>query len=231
MVIQSWHKHFQGLLNTDVQKDVIWIAMEVMEKGRLGDLEKVFFIAWGMWYRTNQQIFEHKTIQPNMAIDKTLSIATEYKEVRDVRHPRKTQCSCALKLNVDGAIFEDQEKVGVAMLLRNDRGLVLFSASKMENGVIIDPMEVELLAILRGLQLCIRMGILELVIESDSLMLVEELNNTSESRLARGNLVHEVKKLIKRIPRYSVQHKGRMANEAAHNLARYAKHLEDLIVW
>ncbi|XP_042939414.1 uncharacterized protein LOC122274444 [Carya illinoinensis] len=172
-----------------------------------------------------------------MAIDKALFIAAEYKEVRDVRHLRKTQYSCwqppssgNLKLNVDGAIFEDQDRADVGMLLRNDRGVVLFSASKKENGV-TDPMEVELLAILRGLQLCILMGIPDLVIESDSLMLVEELNNSSESRSAWGNLVHEVKELIKRIPRYSVQHKGRMANEAAYNLARYAKHLEDLIVW
>ncbi|XP_042942934.1 uncharacterized protein LOC122277122 [Carya illinoinensis] len=150
-----------------------------------------------------------------MAIDKALSITVEYKEVRDVRHLRKTKYSCwqppslgVLKLHVDGAIFEDQDRASVGMLLRNDRGVVLFSTSKKENGV-NDPMGVKLLAILRGLQLCIPMGILDLVIESDSLMLVGELNNISESRSAWGHLVHEVKELMKRIPRCLVQHKGR----------------------
>lgn len=73
------------------------------------------------------------------------------------------------------------------------------------------------------------MDILELVIENNFLLLIEELNDTSDSR-SWDNLVHKEKELMKRISRYSVQYKRRMTNEAAYNLASYPKHLEDLII-
>lgn len=94
--------------------DFLQVAMDVMEAGKSSDHEKLFLIAWDIWHRRNQQIFEGKNIQPVTVIDKAMSIAAKYKEVKDVRHPRKIQSSCwqppsqgVLKLNVDGAIFED----------------------------------------------------------------------------------------------------------------------------
>ncbi|XP_042939410.1 uncharacterized protein LOC122274438 [Carya illinoinensis] len=56
-----------------------------------------------------------------------------------------------LKLNVDGALFSDQFRSGIGVVLRDDRGQVLFAASKPEEAL-ADPMEIELIAMLRGLQ-------------------------------------------------------------------------------
>lgn len=116
------------------------------------------------------------------------------------------------------------------MMLRNESCGKLLSTSKKENGV-NDPMEVELLVILRVLQIYIPIGISELVIESNSLLMFKKLLAIGESMSVWGNLVYTMKNMMKMISRCSIQHKGHMANVATHTLAKYVTHLNDLIIW
>lgn len=77
----------------------------------------------------------------------------------------------ALKLNIDGAIFLFLHSVGVRRILRDETGTVLMADSikGMEGN---DPTEIELIAIMRGLQLCILMDIVDLIVDSDSLLTI-----------------------------------------------------------
>ncbi|KAF5459270.1 hypothetical protein F2P56_023231, partial [Juglans regia] len=81
-----------------------------------------------------------------------------------------------LKLNVDGAIFSELHKAGVGVVLRDDAGKVILSASKVEFEV-NNAEAFETLAIFHALQLCASMGIHRLIVESDSLMTTQVLNN------------------------------------------------------
>ncbi|KAF5444777.1 hypothetical protein F2P56_033882 [Juglans regia] len=124
-----------------------------------------------------------------------------------------------MKLNVDGAVFQDQHRAGVGIILRDANGEVLLTASKKEKEV-NDPAEVELLAMLRGLQLCPPLGIEELIMESDSLLMVTQVQAVEEYWSLLGNIVKEIKLLMKRFRRCTIQHVGRMGNVAAHKLTR-----------
>lgn len=62
----------------------------------------------------------------------------------------------------------------MGIILRNANANVIISASKTENEV-NDPIEIELLAIFRGLQLCVPLSLHKLILESDSLLMVREL--------------------------------------------------------
>lgn len=73
-----------------------------------------------------------------------------------------------LKINVDGEVFFDNYKAGIDMILRDENGETIQAASIAELGV-KEPEDLELLAILKGLQLCLRMGIKKIIIESDCL--------------------------------------------------------------
>lgn len=75
----------------------------------------------------------------------------------------------------------------------------------------------------RGLQIYIPLGIPKLLIESDSLMLVNEVLSDKESMALFGNMVFEIKRLMKCFSKCSIEHIGprRMANEATHELAKY----------
>lgn len=66
-------------------------------------------------------------------------------------------------MNVDGALFTNLQEVGVGIVLRDNKGEVILATS-MRVQSNFDPMIVESLAILRGLQLCMYMGIPQLVI-------------------------------------------------------------------
>lgn len=82
-----------------------------------------------------------------------------------------------------------------------------------------------------SLQLCLPLGIHELQVKSDALLVVQELTKVEKSMSIWGTLISEIKNLLKRIPKVVVQHRGRMANAAVDCLAKYFWHLHNLIVW
>lgn len=114
-------------------------------------------------------------------------------------------------------------------MLRNESCEIIMAESKKENGV-NDSMEVELLAILKGLQICILIGIYELIIESDSLFIVNELLEIGESRSLRGNIVYDARIMMKMLPRCSIQYKRQLANKVAHTLTKSTLYLDDLVI-
>ncbi|KAF5481561.1 hypothetical protein F2P56_002202 [Juglans regia] len=153
-VRQSWKHYFLVLMTDDAQLDIIQLALKVMSKRKPEDLDKFFLIAWSMWHRRNHKVFENKILPTDQVIVHALILAKDYKEARFQKQNRKLS-SCfsqappqnALKLNVDGAAFDTLNRVRVGLILRNTSCEVILVASMQENGV-----EIELLAILRGLQ-------------------------------------------------------------------------------
>ncbi|CAI9753954.1 unnamed protein product [Fraxinus pennsylvanica] len=87
-----------------------------------------------------------------------------------------------LKFNVDGAFFEDQCRYGTGMVLRDATGKMILSASKPKKGS-MDPMEVELLAMLRGLQIFLPLFIQNLQVVSDSLLVAQEVTKVQDESL------------------------------------------------
>ncbi|XP_042952128.1 uncharacterized protein LOC122289214 [Carya illinoinensis] len=99
------------------------------------------------------------------------------------------------KLNVDGAIFQNQQSAGIGAILRDSKGEVLMAVSKRESAV-GDATSIEMLAILKGLQLTLHLGIQHLIIESDALTLVKEMHKTEPSMTLVGNVIRDTKELM-----------------------------------
>lgn len=133
----------------------------------------------------------------------------------------------SLKLNVDGFIFHDQQISGVGVILRDEKGRVLFAVSKKEMAV-NGPIEIELLAILRGLQLCIHKRITNLVIESDFLVMVQTIQDNGDSMSLLGNVVKDILVIMRFFYQCHIQHVGRMGNEETHKLANHALNITNL---
>ncbi|KAG2717700.1 hypothetical protein I3760_03G188300 [Carya illinoinensis] len=213
------------------------IMTQVIEKGHKEDLELLVMISWSFWYRRNQMVHEGKTPAPTEVIEHAISLLKLYQDMQTI--PEKKSYSQlqwkkpppnGLKLNVDGAIFKEQYRAGVGIILRDTNGDVLLAASKKES-MVNDPAEVELLAMLRGLQLVLPLGIEELIIESDSLVMVTQLQQEDESWSVLGNLIKETKMLMAWFKGCTIQHVGRLGNEAAHRLGKFAWHIEDISIW
>lgn len=90
-----------------------------------------------------------------------------------------------MKLNVDGAIFPKQYRARVGCVLRDDQGPVTMVATKLEMNI-SNPFKVELLALFCGLQLCVLLGIPNIMMESDSLSAIQAIQKK------RQILMHEV---------------------------------------
>lgn len=79
--------------------------------------------------------------------------------------------------------------------------------------------------------MCVHQGIQELIMESGSLLIVDELKAEGESMSLQWNLVTKIKELMKALKSCKIQHIGHLGNEAAYRLARYAWHVDGLCLW
>ncbi|XP_042974648.1 uncharacterized protein LOC122306281 [Carya illinoinensis] len=127
-------------------------------------------------------------------------------------------------------MFQNQHSASIGVILRDCKGKVLMSVSKREHEV-NNAIRIKMLAILRGLQLSAHLGIHHLIVESDSLILVQELQESEPSMSMVGNVIKDTKKLKNCFQSCEVRHVGRICNEAAHRLARFAWNVNDISLW
>ncbi|XP_042942822.1 uncharacterized protein LOC122277005 [Carya illinoinensis] len=138
--------------------------------------------------------------------------------------------SRVFKLNVDGAFSSNGSMAGIGAIVRDSKGEVIMSAAKKELSVMI-VVEVEALAILRGLQFCIHLGIHNLVIESDSLLVVKEFNKKGSLKDTFDNVIREAKELMTQFGTCEVQHVNRSCNEVAHSLVKFGLSVQNISLW
>lgn len=91
------------------------------------------------------------------------------------------------KLNIDSALFFDIKEVGVGAFLWEYKGNLVMVVSKKEMEL-VQPETIICLAILRGLQFCLQLGITNLIVELDCQTLIVELQDPRDSLSLLGNL-------------------------------------------
>lgn len=96
-----------------------------------------------------------------------------------------------LKLNVDGALFSNLQQAGVGFIMRDCSRSAIMAASIKEPHV-ANPVDIESLANLRGLQHCLNQGLSNLLIESESLV-IQELLQPETTCSAFGNLILDIR--------------------------------------
>lgn len=93
-------------------------------------------------------------------------------------------------------------------------------------------MEVEFVAIFRGIQLRLPLGARKLHVESESLIAaIQELNEGATSMAQHSTLIKEILELKERFQECSFMYVSRVGNEVAHKLAGHAWHIGNLHVW
>ncbi|XP_042959454.1 uncharacterized protein LOC122294624 [Carya illinoinensis] len=235
--VQAFWAQFFPMLHNLSPSSFVELAMQFVAGQDLSNLARFFCFAWGFWFRRNKLEFDHKILSPSHVISLSLGLLHSYKAVViKSRMQARSHFSWkappvgVLKLNTDGAIFSDAHKAGIGAILCDSSGHVLMAVSKIELAL-EDPKTVELLAVFRGMQLCISMGISALEVESDCLLLVQALQQEDMSNSLLGNLFSEVKRLCNYFSSVSFVHVYREGNRAAHLLARNAWRVEDIDMW
>ena len=121
------------------------------------------------------------------------------------------------KVNVDGAIFKETNKAGIGVVVRDSQGWVLAALTEKVDGV-QDAEAIEALAIRRAIRFAIETSFNCVIIESDSLSVVEAIQDTAESTCHIGIIIEDVKILSKTMESCEFHHTKREANQVCSHL-------------
>lgn len=95
------------------------------------------------------------------------------------------------KLNVDGVMFLDLCGVRVGCALRDDHSQVAM-ATTLPDVHFEYPIEIELLAMFKSLQLCVKMHIWKLMVETDCLVTVQAMEEGPKAHVSYNHLIQEI---------------------------------------
>ena len=112
----------------------------------------------------------------------------------------------------------------------DSQGWVLAALTEKVDGV-QDAEVIEALAIRRAIRFAIETSFNCVIIESDSLSVVEAIQDTAESTCHIGNIIEDVKILSKTMKSCEFHHTKREANQVAHTLAHNAIKVVSELVW
>lgn len=159
------------------------------------NLKELNASAWRLWQQQNRFIFELKTTPSTEAVNQALSLSADFKEAQGSSlHLSSTMLQWrpaergSWKLNVDGAIFPDQHHASVGFILCDDQRKIATTVTHPKV-FLLNPLEVELLVIFRGLQFYFPLGLSHPTIESDCLLEMRAFENGAETIATHRHLL------------------------------------------
>lgn len=190
----------------------IEVALEISNRPERELLDPFFLICWSCWYKRSLKLFENTELNAIKVFDGAAATQKSFQELRG-KSLMEIRIHCrgefpppwVFKLNDDGAFSQDGSRAAIGAVIRDSSGAVIMSVAKRELAT-MKILEVEGIAILRGLQFSMHLGIHHLIIESDSLLVINELQKTEDSNAIFGNIIKEVKRLMEQFHSCVCQH-------------------------
>ena len=146
------------------------------------------------------------------------------------RHSWNPPPSRFFKLNFDAAVFNDIRASGVGAVIQNELGEVMVSLSA-RGPQVADSEEAEILACRKALELAIDSGFSELVIEGDNASVMKYIAGPCPRFSHFGHLYEDIHCLVSGLCSTIITCVHREANGVAHSLAKYARNIDDDIIW
>ena len=134
------------------------------------------------------------------------------------------------KVNTDGATFDDIKCCGVGVVIRNERGELMGALSK-KFGLPLGGLEVEAMIVEEGVALAWDLGLKDIIIESDALLVTNSLENQSVMPSSIRKVVEGILEGLRKFNAWDVNHTCRSGNSAAHIMAKQAKFLNVCNIW
>ncbi|KAK9199987.1 hypothetical protein WN944_015181 [Citrus x changshan-huyou] len=196
------------------------------------EFEEWVVLCWSIWLARNHLIFCHTISEPHAIVARAANTVNSY---RDNVLQRGTNKSINpktpspgwqspplpwYKVNINAAVSSKEARAGIGMLIRNSQGEVMAASNCRE--ISTDNIEfLEALAIQKGIQLAKDIGLVLAITESNSLNVVNLINNKIHNRCEVGWLISNIQEALSSSKStFQVNHTPRSCNEAAHHLAK-----------
>ena len=125
------------------------------------------------------------------------------------------------KINTDGATVDDGRRSSIGVVIRDSKGEVVAALCRVLPGCFsVD--ETEALAIEARIMLARELDLHHVIVESDSLLVVNRILANDFSR-GLGHIVHGISGFLEEFLSWQVRHLKRDFNRVVHELAHFAK--------
>ena len=248
----TFHVLFECKLSCIIWGRVYPWVIEFLQRADVGDfwqglfqqlhrdnsLELFCIICWLIWMNRTRSYHDSICYSPGKIIRSAKDLNDEYIQTtkNDRVHDRQGNIvwtpppEGVLKLNTDAAFCEQSKMAKLGVVCRDSTGVVHFNAhgSRKE---IQTPLQAELLALLFGLEIAIDKGYKNILLETDSLIAVTEIEKGFLSLCEWGNIIFDICYFIEKCDRCRVGHVKREANSLAHNLAKISGFADYDMIW
>ena len=123
------------------------------------------------------------------------------------------------KVNYDGAVFSESNKLGLGVTIRNNNGQVIASLSQQLNQA-YKPIEVEVMAAIRGLEFAAKLDWDRVVVKGDSSIVMNGLKTKEPGLSSFGWLISDACVSKNLFSELSYSHVKREGNKVAHYLVK-----------
>lgn len=199
---------------------------------------RVIILAWAMWHHRNEVRLGAQRRPGNMLGNWAASYLEEYKAatVAQINLEPLIQIATTwtppqhplFKINVNGAVAKTTRKVGVGVIVKDKLGRI--EAAMCRNlEAPLGAIETESKAIEAGLLFAQDVGIRDIVVESNSLIMIQALNGISTPLAAISAVTQGILDLSKGFRKVEFSHVNRLGNKLAHVLAKHALSIVDYV--
>ncbi|KAJ4702817.1 Ribonuclease H-like domain containing protein [Melia azedarach] len=135
-----------------------------------------------------------------------------------------------LKLNVDAAVYKSNNKAGIGAVIKNSDGKLTAAAVKTTSYKgDVEIAEAE--AIIFGVEVALEARLSPIIIESNSLNIVNMVNKKLHSSSEVCWLISDIQDTLVKNEKFVVSHIPGSCNVVAHNLAKCAFDFDKTMVW
>lgn len=193
--------------------------------------------SWAIWTRRNKLRVGEMAVSINIVAEEVWKQLQEYGsswqspkvKMRKTKIVWKPPDLGQVKINFDGAMFEEINATGVGVVARNDRGEVL--AATTERIPIPDSVVVlETLVAKCAIQFALEVGFLNAFFEGDSETSIKAIRDQTFLYSPFGHIVRDIWSFSSSFQRFSFSHICRQGNALADALAKRARLFSPFLV-
>ncbi|XP_075645801.1 uncharacterized protein LOC142616956 [Castanea sativa] len=222
------------------QYDLLHLLEYLLDRLSLEEVEVFFTQAWFIWSRRNSVLHGGKFIDPGTLNRRAAEYLQEYKHAQEQldaepvmqnsREAWEPPPESAVKLNFDAAVFSEVNRTGVGAIIHNYKSEVM-AAMSARGPAVHGSEKGELLACRKAIEFAIDAGFSRLVIEGDNVNVIKAISSQAANISLLGNVVEDIKHLIRGLQWMSTSHIRQSGNKVAHVLAQYARIIVEDLYW
>lgn len=134
------------------------------------------------------------------------------------------------KINFDGAMFTSINRVGVSAVMCNDRGEFMAAMVDTLEGALNND-HVKAAAALRAIDVAISIGLDKILLEGDSLRIIQAINSDEDDLSPVGNIISDIRTKSRSFGQFAAVHVPKSTNKVAHRAAKATIRFNEFIVW